>query len=73
MYNNFDLQMKRVEEHQQDLQREVDRERMAAALRGKRGSAGKHMVGRIGTYLVALGTWLERVGQHDKQAAATYR
>ena len=73
MYNNFDLRMKQVEEHRQDLQREVDRERMAAALSGKRGSAGKHMISRIGTYLVALGTWLEGVEQHDKHAAATYR
>ena len=73
MYNNFYLQEKRVEEHLQELQREVNREHVAAALSRNRRSVGKHMVGRLGTYLVALGTWLERVEQRDKQAVATYR
>lgn len=73
MYNNFYLQEKRVEEHLQDLQREVNQERIAADLPGYRRSVGKHMVSRLGTYLVALGTWLERVEQHDKRAVATSR
>lgn len=73
MYNNFYLQEKRVEEHQQALQREVNQERIVADLPRKRHSVGKHMVSRLGTQLVALGTWLERVEQHDKEAVATYR
>lgn len=73
MYNNFYLQEKRVEEHLQELQREVNQERIAAAVPRIRPGVGKHMVGRLGTHLVALGTWMERVEQHDKQAVATYR
>ena len=73
MYNNFYLQEKRVEEHLQDLQREVNQERIAASLPRIRPGVGKHIVSRLGTYLVALGTWMERIEQHDKQAVATHR
>ena len=73
MYNNFYLQDKRVEEHLQDLQREANQQRIVADLLRDRRSVGKHMVSRLGTRLVALGTWLERVEQHDKKAVATYR
>ena len=73
MYNNFYLQDKRVEEHLQDLQREANQQRIVADLSRNRRSVGKHIVSRLGTRLVALGTWLERVEQHDKQAVATYR
>ena len=73
MYNNFYLQDKRVEEHLQDLQREANQQRIVADLPRHRRSVGKHIVSRLGTHLVALGTWLERVEQHDKEAVATYR
>ena len=73
MCNNFYLQEREVEEHLRDLQNEADRQRVVAVLPGQRRSIGKHIVSRLGTHLVALGTWLERVEQHDKQAVATYR
>jgi len=73
MCNNFYLQERQVEEHRQDLQHEADQQRIVAGLSGQRRSIGKHIVSRLGTCLVALGTWLERVEQHDKQAVATYR
>ena len=73
MYNNFYLQDKRVEDHLQDLQREANQQRIVADLSRNRRSVGKHIISRLGTCLVALGTWLERVEQHDKQAVATYR
>ena len=73
MCNNFYLQDKRVEEHLQDLQREANQQRIVADLPRHRRSVGKHIISRLGTQLVALGTWLERVEQHDKQAVATYR
>ena len=73
MCNNFYLQDKRVEEHLQDLQREANQQRIVADLPRHRRSLGEHIVSRLGTRLVALGTWLERVEQHDKQAVATYR
>jgi len=73
MCNNFYLQERQVEEHRRDLQHEADQQRVVAVLPGQRRSIGKHMVSRLGTRLVALGTWLERVEQHDKQAVATYR
>ncbi len=73
MCNNFYLQDKRVEEHLQDLQREANQQRIVADLPRHRRSVGKHIVSRLGTQLVALGTWLERVEQHDKEAVATYR
>jgi hypothetical protein len=73
MCNNFYLQERQVEEHRQDLQHEADQQRIVAGLPGQRRSIGKHIVSRLGTRLVALGTWLERVEQHDKQAVATYR
>ncbi|MFL5592433.1 MAG: hypothetical protein ACJ797_19880 [Ktedonobacteraceae bacterium] len=73
MYNNFYLQNKRVEEHLQDLQREANQQRIVADLPRHRRSLGKHIVSRLGTQLVALGTWLEHIEQHDKEAVATYR
>ena len=73
MYNNFYLQNKRVEEHLQDLQREANQQRIVADLPRHRRSLGKHIVSRLGTQLVALGMWLERIEQHDKEAVATYR
>ena len=73
MCNNFFLKEKRVEEHLQDLQREANQQRIVADLPRDRRSVGKHIVSRLGTHLVALGTWLERVEQHDKEAVATYR
>ncbi len=73
MCNNFYLQDKRVEEHLQDLQREANQQRIVADLPRHRRSVGKHIVSRLGTQLMALGTWLERVEQHDKEAVATYR
>ena len=80
MCNNFYLQEREVEEHLRDLQNEADRQRVVAVLPGQRrrgqiyrASRWKHIVSRLGTRLVALGTWLERVEQHDKQAVATYR
>jgi len=73
MCNNFYLQDKRVEEHLQDLQREANQQRIVADLPRHRRSVGKYIVSRLGTQLVALGTWLERVEQHDKEAVATYR
>ena len=73
MYNNFYLQDKRVEEHLQDLQREANQQRIVADLPRDRRSVGKHIISRLGTHLVALGTLLERVEQHDKEAVVTYR
>lgn len=73
MCNNFYLQERQVEEHRQDLQHEANLQRVVAGLPDQRRSIGKHIVSRLGTRLVALGTWLERVEQHDKQAVATYR
>ena len=73
MCNNFYLQDKRVEDHLQNLQREANQQRIVADLPRHRHSVGKRIVSRLGTQLVALGTWLERVEQHDKEAVATYR
>ena len=73
MCNNFYLQERQVEEHRQDLQHEADQQRIVAGLPGQRRNIGKHIVSRLGTRLVALGTWLERVEQYDEQAVATYR
>ena len=73
MCNNFFLQDKRVEEHLQDLQREANQQRIVADLSRNQRSVGKRIISRLGTRLVALGTWLERVEQHDKEAVATFR
>jgi hypothetical protein len=73
MCNNFFLQDKRVEDHLQDMQREANQQRIVADLPRNWHSVGKHIISRLGTRLVALGTWLERVEQHDKEAVATYR
>lgn len=65
MCNNFFLQEKRIEEHVRDLQQEADQQRVATGLSRKRPGVAKHMLSRLGTRLVVLGTWLERIEQGD--------
>ena len=64
MYNLY-LQEKRAEEHLQDLQREIKQDRLVANLPTNRSHIGKHLIGRLGSQLIALGTWLERFEQHE--------
>ena len=80
MCNNLYLHEKQVERHLQDLQHEANQQRIVARLHGQQHSGQmysapnwKHIVSRLGTHMVALGTWLERVEQHEKQAVATYK
>jgi hypothetical protein len=61
MCQNLYLYERYVEEHLREMQRDMQRERMAADLSRQRPGVGRHMVSRLGKHLIALGTRLERV------------
>ena len=57
---------KLLAEHRQDMQREMDQQRMLAGLPKNHHSLGRHAVGRLGAFLVTVGTWMEQVEQREQ-------
>lgn len=71
MYNYLHLQEKILEEHRHNMQCEMARRRLLARLSASPAShtkplLGRHIVGLLGTRLVAIGMRLERV-EHSFQ------
>lgn len=68
MSNNLYLHEKRVEDRLQDMRREVQHAHLVASASPSRRNrnVGKHIISRLGTYLVVFGTWLERVEPERK-------
>ncbi len=62
-------QVKLALAHRQQLQREAEREQMLGALPGHSFHAMRQMVGKLGTFLIALGTRLRQLEQGRKQMA----
>lgn len=57
---NMYIQERMIAEHQQQMQQEMEQQRLVAQL-SHNNSFGRHVVGQLGTLLVVLGTRLERV------------
>jgi hypothetical protein len=55
--------------YRQQLQYEAECEQMLGALPGHSSHAMRHMVGKLGTFLILLGTRLRQLEQHRKQIA----
>jgi hypothetical protein len=55
--------------HRQQLQREAERERMLGALPEHSSHAMRHLVGKLGTVLITLGTQLRELEQPREQMA----
>jgi hypothetical protein len=55
--------------HRQQLQREAEHEQMLGALPTHSSHRMRHMVARLGTFLIALGTRLRKLEQHRKSIA----
>ncbi len=60
------ISMKRVEDRLQDMQREIQQAHLVANAPTSRSNIGKHIVSRLGSYLVVFGTWLERAEPERK-------
>ena len=56
-------------EHRQQLQREAEVEQALAALPERSSHGMRHLVARLGTFLIALGTRLKQLEQSRKQVA----
>ena len=67
MYNHLHLQEKILEEHRHNMQCEMAQKRLLARLSTSHATPlGRHIVGLLGTRLVAIGMRLERV-EHSFQ------
>ena len=66
MSNNLYLHEKRVEDRLQDMRREIQQAHLVASASTSHRNIGKHIVSRLGTYLVVFGTWLERAEPERK-------
>ena len=55
--------------HRQQLQREAEHKRLLGALPGHSSQPLRHMVARLGTFLITLGTRLRQLEQPRKQMA----
>ena len=55
--------------HLQQLQREAEHEQMLGALPTHSSHRMRHMVARLGTFLIALGTRLRQLEQHRTSIA----
>ena len=55
--------------HRQKLQREAEHEQMLGALPTHSSHWMRHMVARLGTFLIALGTRLRKLEQHRELIA----
>ncbi len=55
--------------HRQQLQSEAEREQMLGELSVHSSHGMRHMVGKLGTFLIALGTRLRQLEQGRKQMA----
>ena len=55
--------------HRQHLQREAEHEQMLGALPTHSSHWMRHMVARLGTFLIALGTRLRKLEQHRELIA----
>jgi hypothetical protein len=55
--------------HREQLQREAEREQVLGELPGHSSHAMRHMVGKLGTFLIILGTRLRQLEQRRKQMA----
>ena len=51
---------KLAEEHRQELLHEAEQRRLMAHLPSRSG-LGRHVIARLGAFLVTVGMWLERV------------
>jgi hypothetical protein len=56
-------------EHRQQLQREAEHERMQADLPEHSSHPMRHIAGKLGMFLIALGTRLKQLEQPRKQIA----
>ncbi len=68
MSTHLHIQDKLLAEHRQDMQREMEQQRMLAGLPKNRQSLGRHAIARLGASLVAVGTWMEQVEQREQYA-----
>ncbi len=70
MCHNIHMLESEIEEHIRGRQRDGDRQRMMLELSRNRRGVGKVLVGGLGAQLVALGLWMERIGQHPQAVVA---
>ena len=70
MSNNLYLHEKLAGDRLQDMQREIQQGHLAASASRPRRNIGKHIVSKLGTHLVVVGTWLERAEPERKQIAS---
>ena len=68
MLPNYYLQEKLIQAHHEELLRQAEQQRLLAHLPGYRESLARHLTGKLGILLVALGTRLQRLEQRSKQA-----
>lgn len=61
MIPNLHIHEQLMFEHRQELLRERYQQRLVASLRQQRFSHVRHIAGRLGTLLIALGTSLKRL------------
>ena len=61
MHPNFDLYEQLATTHRQELEREAEQYRLLAHLPRQHPTVVQLAVGRFGTLLVMLGTWLKQV------------
>lgn len=63
---NVHLYDKALAQHRQDLQHEIEQQRMLAHLPRHRRRLGRRAIGRLGVKLVALGSWMEQIEQRGE-------
>lgn len=68
MLPNYYLQEKLIQAHYEDLLRQAEQQRLLAHLPRYRESLARHLTGKLGVLLVALGTSLQRLETRSKQA-----
>jgi hypothetical protein len=66
---NYYFNEKLAQAHNQNLLREAAQERLTTSLPGPRSGLVQHLIARMGTLLVALGTRLKRFALSKKTVA----
>jgi hypothetical protein len=66
---NLYLHDQLVAMHRQDLQHEAEQSRLLAQLSPRQGYAIRHVISRMGTLMIALGTRLQSLDQRYEQVA----
>ncbi|HLJ36126.1 MAG TPA: hypothetical protein VKU38_20880 [Ktedonobacteraceae bacterium] len=61
MCNNIHLQEKLLEEHRHTMQREMAQQRLLTRSTVPHPGLGRHIVGTLGTRLIAIGMRLEQI------------